>query len=52
LAAAIREFHNTINRIKIAKQLHGSAAIEVLTLLVIKFKLRERATVANMLFKP
>ncbi|KAF1951408.1 hypothetical protein CC80DRAFT_352714, partial [Byssothecium circinans] len=52
LAVAIREFYNIINRIKIAKQLYSSAAIEVLTLLVIKFKLREHATIANMLFKP
>ncbi|KAF2739599.1 hypothetical protein EJ04DRAFT_606100 [Polyplosphaeria fusca] len=34
------------------KQLRGEAATEVLRLPAVEFELRERATVANMLFKP
>jgi hypothetical protein len=51
LTAAIREFHNIINRIKISKQLSEKATIELLTLLAVKFKLRERAVIIKMLFK-
>ncbi|KAF2726606.1 hypothetical protein EJ04DRAFT_391195, partial [Polyplosphaeria fusca] len=52
LTVAIREFHNTIDSIEIAKQLCGEAATEVLRLPAVEFELRERATVANMLFEP
>jgi len=52
LAAAIREFHDTIDSIEIAKQLGGKAATEVLTLPAVEFELKERATIASMLFQP
>ncbi|KAF2260948.1 hypothetical protein CC78DRAFT_584247 [Lojkania enalia] len=48
----IREFHNSINTDKIAKQLSGKAAEEVLMLPTVDFEHRERATIAAMLFKP
>jgi hypothetical protein len=51
LETAIREFHELINTIKIARQLSRKAATEVLTLLAVKFKLCKRATIASMLFK-
>ena len=52
MTAAIREFHNTIDAIEIEKQLRGNVATEVLRRLAVEFELRERATVANMLFQP
>ena len=52
LAAAIREFHNTIDAIEIANQLRGKAATEVSRPPVIEFELQQRATVTNMLFEP
>ncbi|KAF2826068.1 hypothetical protein CC86DRAFT_294249 [Ophiobolus disseminans] len=52
LETAIREFHKSIDTIEIARQLSGKAATEVLTLLAVEFELRERATIASMLFKP
>ena len=52
LEAAIREFHDSIDTIEIARQLSGKAATEVLTLPAVEFELRERAAVASMLFKP
>ncbi|KAF2844512.1 hypothetical protein T440DRAFT_548498 [Plenodomus tracheiphilus IPT5] len=52
LYSAIHEFHESIDTIEIAKQLSGKAAAEVLTLPAIEFELRERATIAGMLFKP
>lgn len=52
LEAAIREFHESINTIEIARQLSRKAATKVLTLPAIEFELRERATIASMLFKP
>lgn len=52
LDSAIREFHESIDTIEIARQLSGKAAAEVLTLPAVEFELRERATIANMLFKP
>ena len=52
MTAAIRHFYETINGIEIAKQLSRKAAMEVLTLPAVKYKLRERATAANILFQP
>jgi hypothetical protein len=52
LNEAIREFHDSIDTIEIARQLSGKAATEVLTLLAVEFELRERATVSGMMFKP
>ncbi|KAH6875173.1 hypothetical protein BKA58DRAFT_418766 [Alternaria rosae] len=52
LESAVREFHKSINTIKIARQLSRMAAEKVLTLPAVKFKLRERGTIAGMLFKP
>ncbi|KAI4636731.1 hypothetical protein J4E93_011001 [Alternaria ventricosa] len=52
LELAIREFHDSIDTIEIARQLSGKAAAEVLTLPAFEFELRERATIAGMLFKP
>ena len=52
LNMAIREFHDSIDTIDIAKQLSGQAAEDVLTLPAYEFELKERAAVANMLFKP
>lgn len=52
LNMAIREFHDSIDTIEIAKQLSGQAAGDVLTLPTSEFELEERATVANMLFNP
>jgi hypothetical protein len=52
LTEAIRTFHDSIDTIEIAKQLSGKAATEVLTLPTIEFELQERASTANMLFKP
>lgn len=47
----IRAFHDSIDTIKIARQLSGKAAAEVLTLPPVEFKLQERAAIAAMLFK-
>ncbi|KAI1510323.1 DUF3435 domain containing protein [Pyrenophora tritici-repentis] len=52
LDAAYNEFHESIDTIEIARQLSGKAAAEVLTLPAVEFELRERATIAGMLFKP
>jgi hypothetical protein len=52
LDAAYNEFHESIDTIEIARQLSGKAAVEVLTLPAVEFELRERATIAGMLFKP
>jgi hypothetical protein len=52
LTAAIRHFHDTIDGIEIAKQLSGNARTEVLTLPAVEFELRERAIVAEMVFRP
>tara|TARA_R110002003_G_scaffold54_2_gene4683 strand:- start:271 stop:1296 length:1026 start_codon:yes stop_codon:yes gene_type:complete len=52
LESAIREFHESIDTIEIARQLSGKATAEVLTLPALGFELRERATIAGMLFKP
>jgi hypothetical protein len=52
LESPIREFHDSIDTIEIARQLSGKAAAEVLTLPAVEFELRERATIAGMLFKP
>jgi hypothetical protein len=52
LETAIRGFHESIDTIEIARQLSGKAATEVLTLPAVEFELRERATIAGMLFKP
>ncbi|KAI9668710.1 MAG: hypothetical protein M1817_005194 [Caeruleum heppii] len=52
LESAIREFHDSIDTIEIARQLSGKAATEVLTLPAVEFGLRERAAIASMLFKP
>jgi hypothetical protein len=52
LESAICEFHESIDTIEIARQLSGMAAAEVLTLPAVEFELRERATIAGMLFKP
>ena len=52
LEKAIHEFHDSIDTIEIASQLSGKAAIEVLTLPTAEFEIRERATIAAMLFKP
>jgi hypothetical protein len=51
LELAVRNFHESINTIEIAKQLSGMAAEKVLTLPVVEFELRERGTIAGMLFK-
>ncbi|KAF2024834.1 hypothetical protein EK21DRAFT_77812 [Setomelanomma holmii] len=52
LASAIREFHGSIDTIEVARQLSGEDAAEVLTIPAVKLELRERATIAGMLFKP
>lgn len=52
LETAIREFHESIDTVEIAKQLSGQAAEDVLTLPATEFELEERASVASMLFKP
>lgn len=49
---AIREFHNSINIIKIARQLSGKAATEVLILPTTRFEIQKWATIAAILFKP
>src|SRR5260221_2265369 len=51
LFRSIREFHDLINTLEIAKQLSGKAVTKVLTLLTVEFKIRERAAIASMLFK-
>ncbi|KAF7567787.1 hypothetical protein PtrM4_124000 [Pyrenophora tritici-repentis] len=52
LESAVREFHESIDTIEIARQLSGMAAEKVLTLPAVEFELRERGTIAGMLFKP
>lgn len=52
LNKAIYNFYNLINTIKIARQLSRKALTEVLILLRVEFKIRERATITSMLFKP
>ena len=52
LEKAIRELHDSIDTIEIARQLSGKAATEILTLPTAEFEIRERATIAAMLFKP
>jgi len=52
LETAIREFHDSIDTIEIARQLSRKAATEVLTLPAVEFELRERAAISSMLFKP
>jgi hypothetical protein len=52
LESAVREFHELIDTIKIARQLSRMAADKVLTLPAVEFELQERGTVASMLFKP
>jgi hypothetical protein len=52
LKEAIKTFHDSINTIKIEKQLSRKPTTEVLTLPTPEFKLRERATIANILSKP
>ena len=49
---AIHNFHKSIDTIEIARQLSRKALTEVLTLPKVKFEIRERATIASMLFKP
>jgi hypothetical protein len=51
LESAVHDFYKSIDTIKIARQLSGMAADKVLTLPAVKFKLRERGTIAGMLFK-
>jgi hypothetical protein len=52
LDKAIRDFHDSVDTIEIAKQLSGATATDVLALPTVVFEIRERATVAGMLFKP
>jgi hypothetical protein len=52
LETVIREFHESIDTMEIARQLCGKAANEVLTLPAVEFELRERSAIASMLFKP
>jgi hypothetical protein len=52
LESAVCEFHESIDTIEIARQLGGMAADKVLTLPAVEFELRERGTIAGMLFKP
>ncbi|KAH7116690.1 hypothetical protein B0J11DRAFT_509721 [Dendryphion nanum] len=52
LDLAIREFHDSIDTIDIARQLNGKPAAEVLTLPTVEFEFQERAFVASILFKP
>ncbi|KAF1838361.1 hypothetical protein BDW02DRAFT_636434 [Decorospora gaudefroyi] len=52
LESAVREFHESIDTIEIARQLSGMAADKVLTLPAVEFEVRERGTIAGMLFKP
>ena len=49
---AIREFHDSIDTIEIARQLSGKGPTKVLTLPRVEFKLQERATITRMLFTP
>jgi hypothetical protein len=51
LDTAYNKFYKSTNTIEIARQLSGKAAVEVLTLLAVKFKLCERATITSILFK-
>jgi hypothetical protein len=50
--SAVREFHESIDTIEIARQLSGMAADKALTLPAVEFELRDRGTIAGMLFKP
>jgi hypothetical protein len=52
LESAVRDFHESIDTIEIAKQLSRMAADKVLTLPAVEFELWERGTFAGMLFKP
>jgi hypothetical protein len=52
LESAVCDFHESIDTIEIARQLSGMAADKVLTLPAVEFELRERGTIAGMLFKP
>jgi len=52
LITAIREFYDLIDTIEIARQLSGKGPTKVLTLPRVEFELRERATIAGMLFTP
>ncbi|KAF1343436.1 hypothetical protein EJ07DRAFT_149673, partial [Lizonia empirigonia] len=52
LDSVYNQFHESIDTIEIARQLSGKAAAEILTLPAVEFELRERATIAGMLFKP
>lgn len=52
LDKAIHEFHDSVDTNEIARQLNGTPATEVLTLPTVEFEIRERATIAGMLFQP
>jgi hypothetical protein len=49
---AILDFHESVDTIEIARQLSRNTATDVLALPTVEFEIRERATVAGMLFKP
>lgn len=50
--AIIRDFHDSVDTIEVARQLSGKAATDVLTLPATDFELSERAAIAGMIFKP
>jgi hypothetical protein len=52
LKEVIREFHDSIDALEIAKQLNGKEAREAIMLPAIEFEFPERGIIAAMLFKP
>jgi hypothetical protein len=52
LKEVIREFHDSIDTIEIAKQLNGKEAREAIMLPAIEFEFPERGIIAALLFKP
>lgn len=52
LDALIRDFHDSVDTLEVARQLSGKAATDVLTLPATDFELPERAAIASIIFKP
>jgi len=49
---AVRDFHDSVDMIKIARQLNGNTTTEILTISTVEFEIRARGTIAGILFKP
>lgn len=49
---AIRDFHNLVDTIEIARHLNGNTTIEILTIPTVDLEIRGRGAIAGMLFKP